>query len=206
MSTPAEQEVINLSKEKWRWMSERNVDALASLVHEKAVFVHSRSMNVATVIEMVAPSGKSKPSFAVVRPRVGMPNRRVCARPQKASTTASPVRAKKPARLPTVMTREEVSQVIGCMSGVPQLMAKLLYGSGLRLLECARLRVKDLDFAPHQVIVRDGKGLKDRRTMLPERLVAPLQEHLVRVRCLHEEDLDLSSSSKRSALNVSAFA
>jgi integron integrase len=99
------------------------------------------------------------------------------------------VRANKPARVPTVMTKEEVFQVIGCMTGIPQLMAKLLYGSGLRLLECARLRVKDLDFARHQVVVRDGKGAKDRRTMLPERLVAPLQEHLVRVRRLHEEDL-----------------
>jgi integron integrase len=68
-------------------------------------------------------------------------------------------------------------------------MAKLLYGSGLRLMECLRLRVKDLDFGQRQIVVRDGKGQKDRVTMLPEALIAPLQEHLARVRRLHEEDL-----------------
>lgn len=99
------------------------------------------------------------------------------------------VRAKKPKRLPTVLTKEEVRRVIGCMSGIHQLMAKLLYGSGLRLMECARLRVKDIDFAQHMIVVRDGKGEQDRVTMLPDSLVAPLQEHLQRVRRLHEEDL-----------------
>jgi len=99
------------------------------------------------------------------------------------------VRAKRPKRLPTVLTKEEVSKIIGCLSGLPQLMAKLLYGSGLRLMECVRLRVKDIDFAQHQIIVRDGKGMEDRVTMLPASLVLPLKEHLQRVKRLHEKDL-----------------
>ncbi|MCD6553190.1 MAG: integron integrase [Anaerolineae bacterium] len=99
------------------------------------------------------------------------------------------IRAKKPQRLPTVMTREEVMAVITAMSGTFQLIAKLLYGSGLRLIECLRLRVKDIDFAQHQIIVRDGKGMKDRVTMLPDTLVEPLREHLQRVKMLHQQDL-----------------
>jgi len=98
------------------------------------------------------------------------------------------LRAIKPKHLPTVLTRE-ARQVIGHLSGIHQLMAKLLYSSGLRLMECLRLRVKDLDFAQRQIIVRDGKGQKDRVTMLPEALIVPLQEHLARVKRLHEEDL-----------------
>jgi len=74
------------------------------------------------------------------------------------------IRAKRPKRLPTVLTREEVSRVLDAMSGTPQLIARLLYGSGLRLMEAIRLRVKDLGLAQHQVVVRDGKGLKDRVT------------------------------------------
>ncbi len=99
------------------------------------------------------------------------------------------LRAKKPKRLPTVLTKEEVHRVLGHLSGIHQLMAKLLYGSGLRLMECLRLRVKDLDFAQRAILVRDGKGEKDRVTMLPESLVAPLQDHLRSVKRLHEEDL-----------------
>ena len=81
-------------------------------------------------------------------------------------------------------------RVLGHLSGDHLLMAKLLYGSGLRLMECLRLRVKDIDFAQRQIIVRDGKGEKDRVTMLPESLVAPLQDHLRSVERLHQEDLD----------------
>jgi integron integrase len=99
------------------------------------------------------------------------------------------VRAKQPDRLPTVMSRDEVGRVLDALTGVHQLMAKLLYGSGLRLMECVRLRVKDLDFAQRQVVVRDGKGAKDRVTPLPERLIVPLQEHLHRVALLHQRDL-----------------
>ncbi|MEA3334551.1 MAG: integron integrase [Chloroflexota bacterium] len=99
------------------------------------------------------------------------------------------VRARKPRRLPTVLTREEVHLVIGYMSGIQQIQAQLLYGSGLRLMETLRLRTKDLDFARHQIIVRDGKGAKDRITMLPDSLVVPLREHLPRVKRLHDCDL-----------------
>ena len=99
------------------------------------------------------------------------------------------VRAKKPHRLPTVLTKEETRRVLDLMSGTHQLMAKLLYGAGLRLMECVRLRVQDIDFAQHQIIVRDGKGSKDRITMLPDALVPFLQEHLKRVKLLHESDL-----------------
>lgn len=98
-------------------------------------------------------------------------------------------RAEKPAHLPTVLTREEVVKMISFIPHEYQLMARLLYGSGLRLMECLRLRVKDLDFAQSQIIVRDGKGETDRVTMLPASLVAPLQEHLARVKHLHDRDL-----------------
>jgi integron integrase len=99
------------------------------------------------------------------------------------------VRAKRPKRLPTVLTREEVRQVLNQLSGHHRLMAQLFYGSGLRLMECVRLRIKDVDFAQRQIIVRDGKGMQDRVTMLPDSLVTPLQEHLQRVKRLHDEDL-----------------
>jgi integron integrase len=99
------------------------------------------------------------------------------------------VRAKRPKRLPAVLTREEVRRVLNQLSGTHRLMAQLLYGSGLRLMEYVRLCVKDVDFAQHQIIVRDGKGMQDRVTMLPDSLVVPLQEHLKRVKRLHDEDL-----------------
>ena len=98
-------------------------------------------------------------------------------------------RAKRPRRLPEVMTRDEVQALLSKMSGITGLMAGLMYGSGLRLMECVRLRVKDIDFAQHQIMVRDGKGQKDRVTMLPERFAAPLQEHLARVKAIHDQDL-----------------
>jgi integron integrase len=98
--------------------------------------------------------------------------------------------AKGPKRLPTVLTRAEVQSVLLHLSGTELLIGQLLYGSGLRLLECLRLRVKDLDFAQHQINVRDGKGQKDRVTMLPARLSVPLQNHLQTVRRRHVEDLE----------------
>ncbi len=100
------------------------------------------------------------------------------------------IRAQKPARLPTVLTKEEALKVIAALSGTHRLMAQLLYGSGLRLSECLRLRVKDLDFARCQIVVRDGKGMKDRATMLPAILIPPLQKHLRRVRRIHQDDLN----------------
>ncbi|HEX9867481.1 MAG TPA: integron integrase [Candidatus Tectomicrobia bacterium] len=99
------------------------------------------------------------------------------------------IRARKPKRLPTVLTKEEALRVIGHVSGPYELMAKLLYGTGLRLMECLRLRVKDIDFAQHQIVVRDGKGMEDRVTMLPASLAVSLQEHLARVKRLHAKDL-----------------
>ena len=85
------------------------------------------------------------------------------------------MRAKKPQRLPTVLTQDEVRRIIANLEGIHRLIVQLLYGSGLRILECLRLRVKDLDFARYEITVRQGKGLKDRRTMLPRALVAPLR-------------------------------
>lgn len=99
------------------------------------------------------------------------------------------IRAKRPKWLPTVLTKDEERRVIGFLSGSHRLMTQLLYGSGLRLMECVRLRVKDLDFAQRQIIVRDGKGMEDRITMLPDSVIIPLQEHLQHVKRLHEEDL-----------------
>ena len=97
--------------------------------------------------------------------------------------------AKRPERLPTVLNREEVVQVLAQLSGTHKIMAQLLYGSGLRLMECVRLRVKDLDFEYKTITVRDGKGEKDRITPMPDSLIQPLQRQLARVRLLHEEDL-----------------
>ena len=97
-------------------------------------------------------------------------------------------RVTKPAKIPVVLTQQEVRAVLTQMKGDYRLMAELLYGSGLRLMECARLRVKDIDFGYQQILVRDGKGSKDRVTMLPQRLKEPLRIHLQRVRELHEQD------------------
>jgi len=99
-------------------------------------------------------------------------------------------RAKTPARLPVVLTETEVHQVLAHLDGQNWLMASLLYGSGLRLMECLRLRVKDIDFEYRQITVRDGKGAKDRVTMLPEASREVLKTHLQRIRLLHRENLD----------------
>jgi integron integrase len=99
------------------------------------------------------------------------------------------VRAERKVNVPVVLTREEVSQVIGVMEGVPQLIVQMLYGSGLRILEAVRLRVKDVDFQMKQVTVRSGKGEKDRFTTLPASLIPLLQNHLRRVKGFHEKDL-----------------
>src|SRR5437868_7953195 len=99
-------------------------------------------------------------------------------------------RAKKPARLPVVLTRDEVHKIFAHLHGTPRLMAGLLYGSGLRLMECVRLRVKDVDFGYARITVRDGKDGKDRVTMLPVNLAPPLQRHLEKGEVQHEQDLE----------------
>ncbi len=99
------------------------------------------------------------------------------------------VRAKKPVRLPVVLTRGEVREELGAMTGPPKLVALLLYGAGLRLLEALRLRVQDLDLAAHQITIRDGKGQKDRVTMLPAVAKPLLEEHLQQVWQTHQQDL-----------------
>jgi integrase len=96
---------------------------------------------------------------------------------------------KRPLRLPVVFTREEVKALLAELQGTTWLMAMLTYGSGLRLLECLRLRVKDVDFHYRQLLVRDAKGQKDRVTMLPNSLIDPMRTHLARIRRLHEIDL-----------------
>jgi integron integrase len=98
-------------------------------------------------------------------------------------------RAKKPARLPVVLSRDEVHKIFAHLHATARLMAGLLYGSGLRLMECVRLRVKDVDFAYARITVRDTKGGRDRVTMLPVNLAAPLQRHLQKVKAQHEQDL-----------------
>jgi integron integrase len=99
------------------------------------------------------------------------------------------IRARKPTRLPVVMTREEVKAVLGNLTGDKWLMASLMYGAGLRLMECLRLRVQDVDFARNEILVRDGKGAKDRITMLPDSLKKPLQDHMQKAKVVHERDL-----------------
>jgi integron integrase len=104
-------------------------------------------------------------------------------------------RAKRPARLPVVLTRDEVHKIFSRLHGAPRLMAGLLYGSGLRLMECVRLRVKDIDFGYARITVRDGKGAKDRVTMLPVNLAKALERHLQKIRAQHEEDLEAGFGS-----------
>jgi integron integrase len=99
------------------------------------------------------------------------------------------IRARRPRRLPVVMTREETKSVLDNLDGQARLMASLMYGAGLRLMECLRLRVQDLDFGANQIVVRDGKGSKDRVTMLPRSVKGPLEEHLLRVKSIHDQDV-----------------
>ncbi len=99
------------------------------------------------------------------------------------------VHAKRPVRLPVVLTEGEVARLLDHVEGGARLMVALLYGAGLRQAECLALRVKDVDFAYRQILVRDGKGGKDRMTMLPENILQPLHAHLGKVRALHRRDL-----------------
>ena len=99
------------------------------------------------------------------------------------------VRAKKPSRLPVVLSIQEVQQVLGHLEGEARLVTRLLYGAGLRLMEALRLRVKDVDFSRNELLIRDGKGQKDRVTVLPVSVIEPLRRHLARVRVLHQQAL-----------------
>jgi integron integrase len=98
------------------------------------------------------------------------------------------VRAKKPKRLPTVLSEDEVKRLLACTEGMPGLVARLLYGTGMRLMEALKLRVKDVDFDRREILVRDGKGAKDRVTVLPESLATALKEHLARRRVIFDAD------------------
>ena len=102
-----------------------------------------------------------------------------------------PIRPTRPKRVPTVLSRQEAKKVIAQMNGLYKLMTQIMYGSGLRLMEVMRLRVKDLDFANRQIIVRDGKGENDRLTMFPDVLLEPLRLHIQQVKARHEMDLAL---------------
>lgn len=99
------------------------------------------------------------------------------------------VRAKQPQKLPVVLSEAEVQRLLARLQGVKWIMAALLYGSGLRLMECLRLRIKDVDLDMRQILVREGKGGKDRRTVLPERVIPALEAHIAQVRLLHRSDL-----------------
>lgn len=99
------------------------------------------------------------------------------------------IRARKPKRLPVVMTSDEVKAVLANLSGDKWVMASLMYGSGLRLMECLRLRIQDLDFSRNEILVRNGKGAKDRITMLPGSLKKPLQDHLKKIKSIYESDI-----------------
>lgn len=99
------------------------------------------------------------------------------------------IRAKQSRYIPVVMTKDEVKAVVGNLTGDKKLMISLMYGTGLRLMECLRLRVQDIDFGRNEITVRDGKGAKDRITMLPESLKEPLRQHLVKTKSVHESDI-----------------
>jgi integrase len=121
------------------------------------------------------------------------PGRPRCARSWQGRATScglgDVVRAKRPTTLPPVLTRAEVREVLAALEGTPRVVALVLYGAGVRLLEALQLRVKDVDLAQHQLTVRAGKGAKDRITLLPEAAAAPLADHLARVRALHARDV-----------------
>jgi integron integrase len=106
--------------------------------------------------------------------------------PQKLDSV---IRAKKPVHLPVVFSKEEVLSVLNSMEGDKQLIARLLYGTGMRLNECLNLRIQDIDFDRNEIIVRNGKGAKDRRTMLPMLLVKPLHEHITKIKHVHDMDI-----------------
>jgi integron integrase len=108
---------------------------------------------------------------------------------QPIATQLRPAQAKKPQRLPTVLTKDEIAAVFRRLSGIHLLMGQLLYGSGLRLMECLRLRIQDIDFNQRQIIVRNGKGAKDRVTILPQSLIPSLQMQLQEARRIYENDL-----------------
>ena len=99
------------------------------------------------------------------------------------------IRARKPERLPVVMAREEVKAVLANLTGDKWLIAAIMHGAGLRLMECLRLRVQDLDCSRNEILIRDGKGAKDRMTMLPESVKAPRLDHLTKVKTVHQRDL-----------------
>src|SRR3990167_4438818 len=101
----------------------------------------------------------------------------------------SVTRAKRPQRVPVVLSQLEIQWLLSRLDGREWLMASLLYGTGMRLMECVRLRVKDVDFARNEITVRDGKGGKDRHTVLPVSLVEPIMRQMEKVRELHREDL-----------------
>lgn len=101
------------------------------------------------------------------------------------------VRAKKPSRLPVVLTVDEVQEILAKLDKTPWLIASLLYGTGMRLMEAVRLRIKDVDFERREITIRDGKGQKDRMTVLPSRLVEPLRAQLQRTRRQHRDELQL---------------
>lgn len=105
------------------------------------------------------------------------------------SEELSPLRSKRNPRPPVVCTTDEIRAILHIMSGIHALMGKLLYGSGLRLMECIRLRVQDIDFGQQQIYIRDGKGNKDRTTLLPENIIERLESHINKVKKLHEKDL-----------------
>jgi len=105
---------------------------------------------------------------------------------QKELGSIDAIRARRPKRLPVVLTQKEVEKVLTFLSGTQAIMVTLLYGSGLRLMECHRLRVKDIDFELRQIVVRDGKGFKDRVTVLPESVIPELKNHLERIKALHQ--------------------
>ena len=100
------------------------------------------------------------------------------------------VRAKRPKKLPVVLTQNEVQRLLGRMTGRQKIMASLLYGTGMRLMDCVRLRVQDVDFEYRQIVIRDGKGKKDRVVPLPERMIDVIKAHLKKVHKLHLDDLE----------------
>jgi integrase len=100
------------------------------------------------------------------------------------------IRAKKARRLPVVLTKEEVKKILGRLAGTPWLTAMLLYGAGMRVMECCRLRVKDIDFSQNEILIRADKGDKDRHTMLPASIKQPLLRHLQAVKRQHDHDLE----------------
>ena len=195
-SDPSRPSLVEVLRERLRLKrySPRTADVYESWVRRYIAYHgrrHPREMDVAELREflsyLASGRGVSASTQNQALAAVRFLYEEVLERPLAAPTDH--LQAKRPKRMPTVLSVADVQRVLAAMDGVPQLMARLLYGSGLRLMECCALRVKDLDLSRGEITVRHGKGGRDRRTMLPDAVIGDLRRHLAEVQRQHQRDI-----------------